>query len=76
MLNDITPPYDPEYDELLDRKAAAKFIGGSKPLHPGTLAVWDCTGRYDLQPIKIGKRDVRYRKSVLRAFRDQRQKPR
>lgn len=48
---------------LLDRKTAAKYLR----ISPGTLAVWDCTKRYDLKPLKVG-RSVRYRKSVLDAF--------
>lgn len=54
-------------DELLDRNAAAKYLGGNKPLNPGTLAVWDCTKRYDLKPIKVG-RSVRYLRSELDRF--------
>ncbi len=54
-----------ENDEpLLDRKAAAKYLNVS----PGTLAVWDCTKRYDLHPIKVGRRSVRYRRSALDQF--------
>lgn len=52
---------DPE--ALLTRKEAAAYINYS----PGTLAVWDCTRRYNLRPIKIG-RSVRYRKSDLDQF--------
>lgn len=59
-----------ETDELLCRKKAAKFLGFS----PGTLAVWDCTKRYDLGPIQIG-RSIRYKRSVLIRFRDERQRP-
>ena len=59
-------------DELLDRVAAAKYLGGLKP---ATLAVWDCTKRYDLQPVKIGKKLVRYRRSVLDKFLEDRMKP-
>ncbi|MEJ7659597.1 MAG: helix-turn-helix domain-containing protein [Hymenobacter sp.] len=50
-------------EPLLDRKTAAKYLSVS----PGTLAVWDCTKRYDLKPIKVG-RAVRYRRSDLDAF--------
>ncbi|TKT93311.1 helix-turn-helix domain-containing protein [Dyadobacter frigoris] len=50
-------------DQLLDRKAAAKYL----KVTPGTLAVWDCTKRYDLQPLKAG-RSVRYRLSSLDKF--------
>lgn len=61
-------------DELLDRKSAAKYLGGSHPLNPGTLAVWDSTGRYDLKPIKVG-RHIRYRRSELDKFLEERQRP-
>ncbi|KQS34232.1 helix-turn-helix domain-containing protein [Dyadobacter sp. Leaf189] len=54
-------------ETLLDRKAAARYLAVS----PGTLAVWDCTKRYDLKPIKVG-RAVRYRKSDLDKFLDDR----
>lgn len=65
-------PYDPEDDILFDTLGAAEFIGGKdKPLSPGTLAVWRSTRRYDLPYEKSG-RFVRYRKSDLRKFRDQR----
>ena len=47
----------------MTREEAAKYLG----FKPGTLAVWDCTKRHDLKPIKIG-RSVRYRKSDLDAF--------
>lgn len=56
-----------EIEELLDRRAAAKYLGGTKPLNPGTLAVWDCTKRHDLKPVKVG-RSVRYRRSDLDKF--------
>lgn len=50
-------------DSLMDRKSAARYLRVS----PGTLAVWDCTKRYDLKPLKVG-RSVRYRKSHLDSF--------
>jgi predicted DNA-binding transcriptional regulator AlpA len=56
------------HDPLLDRKTAAKYLGLK---NHNTLAVWDCTGRYDLQPIKVGGA-VRYRQSSLDAFLDSR----
>jgi hypothetical protein len=52
-------------DDLLNRVEAAKYLGGFKPR---TLAVWDCTKRYDLQPIKVGRKAVRYRRSSLDRF--------
>jgi len=50
-------------EPLLDRKAAANYLR----VTVGTLAVWDCTKRYDLQPLKVG-RSVRYRLSALNKF--------
>lgn len=50
-------------EQLLDRKSAAKYLR----ISPGTLAVWDCTKRYDLKPLKVG-RAVRYRKEDLDKF--------
>lgn len=58
-MNELTQP-----DPLLDRKEAAKYIGLK---NHNTLAVWDCTKRYDLKPIKVG-RSVRYRRSILDEF--------
>lgn len=57
----------PKDDLLLDRKSAAKYLC----VAPGTLAVWDCTKRYDLKPRKIG-RAVRYRRSDLDKFIEER----
>jgi hypothetical protein len=50
-------------EPLLCRKLAARYLNVS----PGTLAVWDCTKRYNLNPLKVG-RSVRYRRSDLDAF--------
>jgi len=57
-------------EPLLNRKEAARYLSVS----PGTLAVWDCTKRYDLKPIKIG-RAVRYRLSDLNSFLEEQLKP-
>lgn len=57
-------------ERLLNRKEAARYLNVS----PGTMAVWDCTKRYDLKPLKIG-RSVRYRLSDLNLFLEQQQKP-
>lgn len=54
--NDIEP--------LMNRVEAAAYLG----VTVGTLAVWDSTQRYDLRPIKIGRRCVRYRRSELDRF--------
>lgn len=59
-----------EIEPLLDRKSAARYLS----LSPGTLAIWDCTKRYDLRPIKVG-RAVRYRKADLDRFLDERLRP-
>lgn len=55
---------------LLDRKEAARLLN----IKPSTLAVWDCTKRYELRPLRIGNR-VRYQKAVLIAFLNAQQKP-
>lgn len=49
--------------ELLNRREAAEYLKVS----PGTLAVWDCTKRYDLKPMKVG-RSVRYTRENLDNF--------
>lgn len=51
------------FEPLMDRKTAARYLSVS----PATLAVWDCTKRYDLKPLKIG-RSVRYRRVHLDEF--------
>lgn len=55
-------------DPLLTRAQAAAYLGLARQ----TLAKWDCTGRFDLRPIKIGTRAVRYRLSVLDQFLEER----
>lgn len=59
-----------DFEPLLDRKTAAKYLS----ISPGTLAIWDSTKRYDLKPIKVG-RAVRYRRSVLEQFLEDRMRP-
>jgi excisionase family DNA binding protein len=54
-------------DQLLDQKQAAERLTVS----PGTLAVWRCTGRYNLPFVKVG-RVVRYRSSDLDAWLNER----
>lgn len=49
--------------ELLSRREAAAYLGVSEQ----TLAIWKCTGRYQLQCVKIG-RLVKYRRADLDAF--------
>ncbi|MBX9948735.1 MAG: helix-turn-helix domain-containing protein [Candidatus Obscuribacterales bacterium] len=49
--------------ELLTRREAAAYLGVSEQ----TLAIWKCTGRYNLPYIKIG-RLVKYKLSDLNAF--------
>lgn len=61
-------PY--RFDPLLNRIEAYAYTG----FKPGTLAVWDSTKAYDLQPIKFGNA-VRYRLSSLNRFADDRIKP-
>lgn len=50
-------------NDLLDEVSAAAVLA----VTPGTLAVWRCTGRYNLPFIKIGRK-VRYRRSDLEAW--------
>ena len=57
-----------DVEPLLDRKSAAKYLSKVKPTSPNTLAVWDCTKRHNLKPIKIGERAVRYRRAELDRF--------
>jgi hypothetical protein len=54
---------------LLSRKEAATYLG----LSERTLAVWACTGRYNLEMVKIG-RLAKYRKSSLDLFIQERVK--
>ena len=58
-----TQPTDPL---LIPEKAAEEI-----EVKESTLAVWRCTGRYNIPYIKIGRK-VRYRKSALDAFLDRR----
>jgi hypothetical protein len=64
-------------DPLYDREGAAIYITPpqrKRPYSVGTLAVWDCTKRYDLQPIKINGK-VYYRQSILDRFIREQLKP-
>lgn len=45
----------------MTRREAAAYL----QVAVGMLAVWDCTKRYDLRPIKVGRRTVRYRRADL-----------
>lgn len=60
MFQLVVPP---PRTELLSRKHAAEYLG----IAEGTLAVWACTGRYDLPVIKIGRLS-KYRISDLDTF--------
>lgn len=53
--------------QLLTREQAADYIG----VKPQTLALWACTGRYELPFIKVG-RSVRYKRVDLDAFMESR----
>jgi excisionase family DNA binding protein len=48
---------------LMSRKEAAAYLGVSET----TLAIWKCTGRYNLKVYKIG-RLAKYKKADLDAF--------
>ena len=62
MANDINPK-QASNPWLLTRNEAADYLGISKQ----TLAIWNCTGRYNIPYVKIG-RLVKYRKADLDAF--------
>src|SRR5262249_28173460 len=49
--------------KLLSRRQAAQYLGVKEQ----TLAIWKCTGRYNLPCVKVG-RLVKYRLSDLDAF--------
>jgi len=58
------------YNQLLSRKEAAKFLG----VKESTLSVWACVKRYNLPVVKIG-RLAKYRMSDLLKFLDDRTDP-
>ena len=49
--------------QLIDVTAAAQLLG----VTTGTLAVWRCTGRYNLPFVKVGSR-IRYRIADIENF--------
>jgi excisionase family DNA binding protein len=55
--------------QLLSRKEAAAYLG----ITEGTLAVWNCTKRYPIPYVKIG-RLAKYRVADLDAFIESRLK--
>ena len=60
--------FPPGNDGLLTRSQAAEYLG----LKPQTLALWFATNRYDLPVVKVGRNIVRYRRSDLERFLEQR----
>ena len=58
------------YNQLLSRKEAAKFLG----VKESTISVWACVKRYNLPVVKIG-RLAKYRMSDLLKFLDDRTDP-
>lgn len=58
------------FDPLLNRKEAGAYINFS----PDSMTVFDSTGRYDFQPVKLDN-GVRYHLSSLNKFADQRLRP-
>lgn len=53
----------PPQSELMTRKQAGEYLGVTE----GTLAVWACTGRYELPVVKVGRLS-KYRLCDLVAF--------
>ena len=60
-------PTTPLKSGLLSRREAALYLGVSEQ----TLAIWKCTGRYNLPVVKIGGL-AKYRKADLDAFIERR----
>jgi predicted DNA-binding transcriptional regulator AlpA len=54
------------YRELLDRRAACAFFGGTRPLNPATLYRGIRKGRYP-KPVKIGPGSSRWLRSECEA---------
>jgi len=54
---------DQSTDPLFSSDDAARYIGVASR----TMAVWRCTGRYDIPYIKVG-RLAKYRKSALDVY--------
>lgn len=58
-----------QFMQLLTRREAAAYLG----ITEGTLAVWNCTKRYPIPYVKIG-RLAKYRMADLNAFIESRLK--
>lgn len=63
MKKALPPRREYRPNDLLTRKEAAEYLG----VADRTLAIWKCTGRYDLPYVKIG-RLVKYKKADLDKF--------
>ena len=57
---------DPALCELLDRRAACEFFGGSRPINPATLYRGVRTGRYP-RPVKVGPGTSRWLRAECEA---------
>jgi excisionase family DNA binding protein len=64
MINQLSTS---KFSDKLNRKKAADYLGVTE----GTLAVWACTGRYELPFIKVGRK-VFYRQRDLDTFLESR----
>lgn len=53
-----------DVEPLMSRAEAAHYLG----FKASTLSKWDYTKRYNLRPIKVGRRSVRYRRADLDKF--------
>lgn len=65
MSKEVKPAREYRPHELLSRREAGAYLGVSEQ----TLAIWKCTGRYNLPYLKIG-RLVKYKVADLDAFLD------
>lgn len=55
---------DNSNEVYFNRTELANYLRCSK----NSIPTWDCRGTYDFKPIKIGKKMVLYRKSVIDAL--------
>jgi predicted DNA-binding transcriptional regulator AlpA len=60
-----------ENEDLLDRDAVCRFIGGSRPINPATLYRGVKAGIYP-KPIKVAPNVSRWQKSELQEALDRR----
>jgi prophage regulatory protein len=53
-------------DDLLDKRAVCRLLGGSRPINPSSLWRWIKAGRFP-KPIAVGPQVRRWRRSDVEA---------